>query len=142
AQEGVAPATATATATATPRPPLSAPAAVVAAQGTAGFTRGQTSAPCAASVGQTCTVAGGVTGTGTKNGSMAWTLNATAPMPAGPPPPPLLPPPPPPFLSAAPPAGAPEVPVIPEAAPVWLVLGGVLGLFGVTCWRHRRARRE
>jgi len=54
----------------------------------------------------------------------------------------LLPPPPPPFLAAGPTAGAPEIPVIPEAAPGWLVLGGVLVLFGVARWRRRTARRE
>src|SRR5262249_28760364 len=196
--------------------------------GALGLPVGQTRPPWAAGAGQTCSFAGGVTATGTKTSSMAWTLTATAPTPAGvtagapfvvfsttagleafacasvaagatsatcsvttagdalqgasvavvfpgaggvglgtvtgpggtaqpglpllpPPPPPDLPPPPlpppllpppPPFLFGAPAAGALEVPVIPEAAPGWLVLGGVLVLFVVGRWRRRTGRKE
>jgi phospholipase C len=49
------------------------------AQGTAGFQTSTAGVPCALAIGQTCTVAGAVTGTLTRTGSMSFTLTATVP---------------------------------------------------------------
>jgi phospholipase C len=66
------------------------------------------------------------------------------PVPIPPPPllPPLLPPPPPPVVLVPPaeqPArvAGPEVPVVPEASPGWLLLGGLLALGGLAAARRR-----
>ncbi len=59
-----------------------------------------------------------------------------------PPPPPLLPPPPPaPMAGARAPAGFPEVPVIPEADSLFLVVGGLVALGGLVGLRSLRRRR-
>jgi hypothetical protein len=60
-----------------------------------------------------------------------------------PPPPPLLPPPPPPPAAGArAPAGFPEVPVIPEADSLFLVVGGLVALGGLVGLRSLRRRRD
>jgi hypothetical protein len=60
-----------------------------------------------------------------------------------PPPPPLLPPPPPaPMAGARAPAGFPEVPVIPEADSLFLVVGGLVALGGLVGLRSLRRRRD
>jgi hypothetical protein len=183
---------------------------------------GQPGIPAAAQVGQTVTVGGAVSGTGTVTGSMTWVLSATVPtgvtagsvpvavlsttqglqgfacaaiaagapsvacngttpgnalqgstvtvvFPGGAivtgtiaprsgggtlvipllppsllPPPPLVPPPPllvpPPPLLGAPAAGAPlpEVPVIPEADSLWLLVVGLVGVLAARRWVRRR----
>ncbi len=66
------------------------------------------------------------------------------PPPLPPPPPPLLPPPllPPPgpmgALAPPPRAAMPEVPVIPEADSLWLLVGGLVALGGLVGYRRRR----
>jgi len=60
-----------------------------------------------------------------------------------PPPPPLLPPPPPaPAAGARAPAAFPEVPVIPEADSLFLVVGGLVALGGLVGLRSLRRRRD
>jgi hypothetical protein len=61
-----------------------------------------------------------------------------------PPPPPLLPPPPPAPLGAmaAPRAAFPDVPVIPEADSLFLVVGGLVALGGLAGYRSLRRRRD
>jgi hypothetical protein len=61
-----------------------------------------------------------------------------------PPPPPLLPPPPPAPTGAmaAPRAAFPEVPVIPEADSLFLVIGGLVALGGLVGYRSLRRRRD
>jgi hypothetical protein len=61
-----------------------------------------------------------------------------------PPPPPLLPPPPPAPTGAmaAPRAAFPEVPVIPEADSLFLVIGGLVALGGLAGYRSLRRRRD
>jgi len=60
-----------------------------------------------------------------------------------PPPPPLLPPPPPaPTGMMAPRAAFPEVPVIPEADSLFLVVGGLVALGGLVGYRSLRRRRD
>jgi hypothetical protein len=80
-------------------------------------------------------------------GAATGVVTGAAPL-AAPPPPILLPPVPPPFLAPVPPlvgagplapSSAPEVPVIPEADPLLLVLGGLLALGAVA--RHRGSPR-
>src|SRR5262249_26464925 len=63
--------------------PLTSASAITAAQAASGFTRGRANVPCAGIVGETCNVAGAVTGSGNKVSSMRWNLTATAPTPAG-----------------------------------------------------------
>jgi hypothetical protein len=64
-----------------------------------------------------------------------------------PPPPPLLPPPPPPSLGQPlmgpmAPGAFPEVPVIPEADSLPLLLGGLAALGGLVAYRHFRRRAD
>jgi hypothetical protein len=61
-----------------------------------------------------------------------------------PPPPPLLPPPPPAPMGAMAPARAafPDVPVIPEADSLFLVVGGLVALGGLVGYRSLRRRRD
>ncbi len=50
------------------------------AQATAGFLLGTAGVPCATQIGQSCSVAGAVSGTLTRTGSMSFTLTATVPV--------------------------------------------------------------
>jgi hypothetical protein len=61
--------------------------------------------------------------------------------PPPPPPPPLLPPPPPPVMAGAR-APMPEVPVIPEADSLLLLVGGLAALGGLAAFRVVRRRHE
>ncbi len=66
-------------------PSLSAAQAQAQAQATAGFQLGSLGLPCAAGIGQTCTVNGALSGSLSRTGSMSFTLTAVVPagVPAG-----------------------------------------------------------
>jgi hypothetical protein len=199
------------------------------AQSTPGFSSGTAGVPCAALVGQTCTITGADSGSCSVTGSMSCTNTATVPAGAAagstpiavlsttngfefitctqvllgtttvtcngtttgnvlqgstkavcfpgvtacvlgtvsgpgalppiilpnlpllpppplefipPPPPPLLPPPPPAPMGATRMAGFPEVPVIPEADSLFLLVGGLVALGGLVGYRRLRRRED
>jgi uncharacterized repeat protein (TIGR01451 family) len=108
---------------------------------------GTTVAVCFPTAAAPVCVVGTVTGPGARPPVILPNLPILPPPPLEfipPPPPPLLPPPPPAPTGAlaAPRAAFPEVPVIPEADSLFLVIGGLVALGGLVGYRSLRRRRD
>jgi hypothetical protein len=107
---------------------------------------GLTVAVCFATAAAPVCVFGTVTGPGVVNPVILPNLPILPPPPLEfipPPPPPLLPPPPPaPTGAMAPRAAFPDVPVIPEADSLFLVIGGLVALGGLVGYRRLRRRDD
>ncbi len=107
---------------------------------------GNTVAVCFTTAAAPVCVIGTVTGPGARPPIILPNLPVLPPPPLEfipPPPPPLLPPPPPaPTGAVAPRAAFPEVPVIPEADSLFLVIGGLVALGGLVGYRSLRRRRD